>query len=310
MSLMRTFFLALSRSERLRQMALGFGPARKLARRFTAGETLEEAIAAVQKLNRQGLQATLDHLGESVTSETEARDAATAILDLLDAIEDSGIQSGVSVKLTQLGLELSPALAAENLRRIVARASEAWRFVRIDMENAEYVQQTLDLFEALWAQYKNLGVVIQSYLRRSAADVERLVQLGASVRLVKGAYDESPEVAFVDKAEIDASFNQLMEQLFGEEAQANGVFPAIATHDAKLIDSTKAYADRGNVARDSFEFQMLLGVRSRLQQQLVAEGYRVRAYVPYGDQWYPYLMRRLAERPANAYLLLRNLIRS
>jgi proline dehydrogenase len=310
MSLMPTFFLTLSRSERLQQMALGLGPARSLARRFTAGDTLEEAIAAVQELNRQGLLATLDHLGESVTSETEARDATAAIVDLLEAIEASGIQSGISVKLTQLGLEVSPALAAENLQRIVARASEAWRFVRIDMENAEYVQQTLDLFEALWAQYRNVGVVIQSYLRRSAGDVTRLVRLGASVRLVKGAYDESPDVAFADKVEIDASFNRLMEQLFSDEAQANGVFPAIATHDADLIDRTKAYADRRSVARDSFEFQMLRGVRSRLQHQLVAEGYRVRAYVPYGEQWYPYLLRRLAERPANAYLLLRNLIRS
>jgi proline dehydrogenase len=310
MSLTRTFFLALSRSERLRQIALGLGPARRLARRFTADETLEEAVTTVQKLNRQGLLATLDHLGESVTSEIEARDATTAILDLLDAIEASGIQSGISVKLTQLGLELNVALAAENLRRTVARASEAWRFVRIDMENAEYVQQTLDLFEGLWAEYRNVGVVIQSYLRRSAGDVERLVQLGASVRLVKGAYDELPDVAFDDKAEIDANFDQLMEQLLSDEAQANGVFPAIATHDGKLIDSTKAYADRRNIAKDSFEFQMLLGVRSTLQHQLVAEGYRVRAYVPYGEQWYPYLMRRLAERPANAYLLLRNLIRS
>jgi proline dehydrogenase len=310
MSLMPTFFLTLYRSERLQQMALGLGPARSLARRFTAGDTLEEAIAAVQELNRQGLLATLDHLGESVTSETEARDATAAIVDLLEAIEASGIQSGISVKLTQLGLEVSPALAAENLQRIVARASEAWRFVRIDMENAEYVQQTLDLFEALWAQYRNVGVVIQSYLRRSAGDVTRLVRLGASVRLVKGAYDESPDVAFADKVEIDASFNRLMEQLFSDEAQANGVFPAIATHDADLIDRTKAYADRRSVARDSFEFQMLRGVRSRLQHQLVAEGYRVRAYVPYGEQWYPYLLRRLAERPANAYLLLRNLIRS
>jgi proline dehydrogenase len=307
---MRTFLLALSRSVQLRQMAVGFEPARKLARRFTAGETLEEALAVAQRLNEEGLEVTLDHLGESVTGEPEARDAATATLDLLDGIEASGIRSGISVKLTQLGLELSPALTADNLRQIVARASEARRFVRIDMENAEYVQQTLDLFESLWGQYRNVGVVIQSYLHRSAGDVERLAQLGASVRLVKGAYDEPPDVAFADKAEIDASFNRLMEQLFGNEARANGVFPAIATHDADLIDSARSYADRQNMARDSFEFQMLLGVRSTLQQQLVAEGYRVRAYVPYGEQWYPYLMRRLAERPANVYLIVQNLVRS
>jgi proline dehydrogenase len=309
MSLMRTFFLSLSRSEQLRQTAMRFGPARKMARRFIAGETLDEAIAAVQSLNGKGHLATLDHLGENVTSETEARDATTGVLDLLEAIEASGVQSGVSVKLTQLGLELSPALAAENLQRIVTRAAEAGRFVRIDMESSEHVQQTLDLFEELWARHRNMGVVIQSYLRRSTGDLARLVQLGASVRLVKGAYDEPPEVAFADKADTDASFIQLMEQLFSDEAQANGVFPAIATHDTRLIDRARDHALRRGVAQDRFEFQMLYGIRSGLQHQLVTDGYRVRAYVPYGEQWYPYLLRRLAERPANVSFLLRSLLR-
>jgi proline dehydrogenase len=310
MSLMRNFFLALSRSDWLREMMVSFGPARSMARRFVAGETLEETIDAVEALNKQGLLATLDHLGENITSETEARDATCEILDLLAAIEDHDLQSGVSVKLTQLGLDMSPALAAENLVRILDRAVDADCFVRIDMENSDYIQITLDLFEELWTRYKNVGVVIQSYLYRSADDVARLVDLGASVRLVKGAYDEPPDLAYPDKADTDANFVRLMEQLFNEKAQANGVFPAIATHDTKLIDWAKDHAQQQGIPRDRFEFQMLYGIRSGLQRQLVAEGYRVRAYVPYGEQWYPYFMRRLAERPANVFFLLRNLLRA
>jgi proline dehydrogenase len=309
MPLLRTFFLALSRSESLREMMVHFGPARAMARRFVAGETLEEAIAVVRTLNNQGLLATLDHLGENVTSETEARDATTEILDLLEAIEVSDVQSGVSVKLTQLGLELSPALASENLAFIVDRAAEAGRFVRIDMESSETTQATLDLFEELWRQHKNVGVVVQSYLYRSADDVARLVELGASVRLVKGAYDEPPEVAYPDKADTDANFVKLMEMLFGETAQASGVFPAIATHDIKLINQARDHTRHRAIPADRFEFQMLYGIRTGLQHQLASEGYRVRAYVPYGEQWYPYFMRRLAERPANLLFLLRNLLR-
>jgi proline dehydrogenase len=252
----------------------------------------------------------LDHLGENITSEIEARDATCEILDLLAAIEDHDTQSGVSVKLTQLGLDMSPALAAENLVRILDRAAQVDRFVRIDMESSDYIQITLDLFEELWSHYKNVGVVIQSYLYRSADDVARLVDLGASVRLVKGAYDEPPDLAYPDKADTDANFVRLMEQLFSEEAQANGAFPAIATHDTKLIDWTKDHARRQGIPQDRFEFQMLYGIRSGLQRQLAAEGYRVRAYVPYGEQWYPYFMRRLAERPANVLFLLRNLLRA
>jgi proline dehydrogenase len=281
-----------------------------MARRFVAGETVEEAIAAVQALNAQGLLATLDHLGENVAAEAEARTASDQVLRLLDAIEASGVRSGVSVKLTQLGLDVRPALAAENVERIVARAAEARRFVRIDMESSGYVQPTLDLFEELWGRYKNVGVVIQSYLNRSTDDVARLVEMGASVRLVKGAYDEAPEVAYPSKADTDANFVRLMEILFSEEAQALGVFPAIATHDTRLIDWAKDHTRRQGIGRDRFEFQMLYGIRPRLQRQLAAEGFRVRAYVPYGEQWYPYLMRRLAERPANVIFLLRNLFRT
>jgi proline dehydrogenase len=309
MSLLRNLFLALSRSRTLQQAMVNLGPARSMARRFVAGERLEEAITAVEGLNGQGLLATLDHLGENVTSETESRDAAHELLDLLAAIDASGVRSGVSVKLTQLGLDLSPALAAENVERIVGRAAEAGRFVRIDMESHEYVQPTLDLFEGLWGRYRNVGVVIQSYLYRSASDVARLVELGASVRLVKGAYDEPPEVAYPDKADTDASYVRLMELLFSKEAQASGAYPAIATHDTGLIDWAKEHTQHQGIPPERFEFQMLYGIRTGLQRQLAAEGYRVRAYVPYGEQWYPYLMRRLAERPANLLFLLRNLFR-
>ncbi len=310
MTLMRDFFLALSRSDRLRAFAVGFGPARAMVRRFVAGETLADAVAAMQALNDEGLLGTLDHLGENVTSETEARDATTSILDLLETIEEHDLQSGASVKLTQLGLDLSPALALENLERIVTRAARAERFVRIDMESYEYVQTTLDLFEELWGRHKNVGVVIQSYLYRSADDVARLVEMGASVRLVKGAYDEPPEVAYPDKADTDANFVRLMEMLLSPEARANGVFAAIATHDTALIDWAKDHARQEGIPPDRYEFQMLYGIRGRLQRQLVADGYRVRAYVPYGQQWYPYFMRRLAERPANVFFLLRNLLRA
>ena len=223
---MRTLFLALSHSQRLRSVATRFGPARSMARRFVAGESLDEAIKAVAALNLQGVRATLDHRGENVVSETEARDGTHQVLDLIEAIAESGVQASVSVKLTQLGLDLSPALAAENLERIVERAAQVGRFVRIDMESSDYTQVTLDLFEGLWSRYKNVGIVIQSYLHRSASDVARLVELGAPVRLVKGAYNEPPGVAFAEKADTDKSFVQLAEQLLGVEAQANGVYAA------------------------------------------------------------------------------------
>jgi proline dehydrogenase len=309
MSLTRSLFLALSRSGSLQRLSAGLPPMRAMVRRFVAGETLQEAVAAVQALNDAGLLATLDHLGENVTTETEARDSGNEILDLVAAIEEEGLDSGVSVKLTQLGLDLGPWLATENLQRIVARAAKAGRFVRIDMESHEYVDATLDIFRGLWDRYKNLGVVIQSYLYRSDDDVARLVEMGASVRLVKGAYDEPPEVAYPDKTDTDAAYVRQMAMLFSPEARANGVVPAIATHDMRLIDWAKEYAQQQGIGREEFEFQMLYGIRPGLQRQLAAEGYRVRAYVPYGRQWYPYFMRRLAERPANVLFLLRNLLR-
>jgi proline dehydrogenase len=307
---MRSLFLALSESAQLRQVAVGFGPARAMARRFVAGEELEEAVSVVHELNGQGVLATLDPLGENVTSETEARDATNEILSLIEAIQANGLQSGVSVKLTQLGLDLGPWLVTDNLQRVVALAMQANRFVRIDMESSDYVQTTLDLFKELWASYRNVGVVIQSYLYRSVDDVTRLIDMGASIRLVKGAYNEPSEVAFPDKRDTDANFVRLMQMLFSEQAQANGVYPAIATHDTKLIDWAKGHTQEQGISKKGFEFQMLYGIRTGLQRQLVEEGYKVRIYVPYGQQWYPYFMRRLAERPANVLFLVRNLLRS
>jgi proline dehydrogenase len=309
MPLTRDFFIALSRSARLRTVAVKFGPARAMARRFVAGERLDQAIAAVQALNQQGLLATLDQLGENTTTETEAREATSEIVKALDAIQAAGSRSGVSIKLTQMGLDLSPALAAENVQRIVARAADAGRFVRIDMESSEYVDRTLELFEALWPRYKNVGAVIQSYLYRSAADVEHLIELGASVRLVKGAYNEPPEVAFPRKADTDEAYIRLADRLLSPDAQARGVFPAFGTHDTRLIDWVKDCARQRTIPLDRFEFQMLYGIRSGLQRQIAAEGYRVRVYTPYGEQWWPYFMRRLAERPANVVFILKNLLK-
>lgn len=305
----RAFFLALSNSERLRRLATDSAPARAMSRRFVAGEERAEAVSLVQRLNLEGLLGTLDYLGENTTSETKARDSATEVLDLLGELEAADADVGVSIKLTQLGLDLSPALAAENARGLVHRAAEIGRFVRIDMESSEYVQPTLDLFEELWQSHKNVGVVIQSYLYRSTEDTARLVEMGASVRLVKGAYDEAAHVAYPDKAGTDASFLRLAEQLFSDRAQSLGVYPAIATHDVALVDWVREHTRRFRISPDQFEYQMLYGIRRRLQRKLVAEGYRVRVYIPYGEHWYPYLMRRLAERPANLAFVLRSLLR-
>ena len=305
----RSLFLALARSERLRGWAVGLGPARALSRRFVAGESLDEAITTARGLNENGLLATLDHLGENVGSETEARDATIEVLELLDAIDSSGIRSGVSVKLTQLGLDLSPSLALDNLQRIVAHAATVDRFVRIDMESHEYVQVTLEIFHELRLRYTNVGTVIQSHLHRSMDDIGRLINAGASVRLVKGAYDEPGEVAHTDKRKTDTAYVRIMQQLFSDRAVSNGVIPAIATHDTMLIDWAKDHAKHRRIPAEQFEFQMLYGIRGDLQRKLVAEGYRVRSYVPYGSHWYPYLVRRLAERPANLVFLLRNLAR-
>jgi len=303
----KAVFSMLASSGALKRLASRYGMRRSdsFARRFIAGETIEEAIAAARAIEQAGLSVTLDHLGESVSS-TEAADEATrSYLDVVSRIADAGISRNISIKLTQLGLDVDRATTVDNLRRILDAAGKVGFFVRIDMEGSAYTAQTLEIFETLWGiGYRNAGVVIQSYLRRSAADVGRMNALGARVRLVKGAYREPRQVAFQQKAEVDASFVELMQVLLG-----HGTHPAIATHDPAMIDATKQYASSRGIAKDTFEFQMLFGIRRDLQSQLAGEGYPFRVYVPFGREWFPYFMRRLGERPANVSFVVKSLVR-
>jgi proline dehydrogenase len=278
----------------------------QLAWRFVAGEELEDGIAVAQTLNTQGLRASLDYLGENVRSEAEAQRAVQAYLAALEAIARDSVDAYVSLKLTQLGLDIDPGLAVRNLTQVLERARALGDiFVRLDMESSAYTARTLDVHEQLWrAGFHNLGLVLQAYLYRTAADVERAIELGAPVRLCKGAYLEPPEVAFGEKAAVDANFAGLAERLL-----LAGTYPAIATHDERLIRHVQDVARRNRIAPDRFEFQMLFGVRRDLQLRLVSQGYRVRVYVPYGREWYPYLMRRLAERPANLAFFARAVLK-
>jgi len=301
--MLRPILLALSNRPHLARWALRHPVLRRAALRFVAGERLAEAVAAILALNASGLAATLDHLGEHTTTRTGAEASARAYLAILDELRRTGVDCNLSVKLTQLGLDLDETLCEAHLHAILERAGDT--FVRIDMESSRYIEPTLALFERQWgAGRRNVGVVIQSYLRRSPADVERLIALGARVRLVKGAYAEPPSAAFPHKRDVDAAFAGLAEQLL-----RRGVYPAIATHDDRLIASARGIAASHGTGPDRFEFQMLYGIRRDLQARLHREGYRVRVYVPFGEEWYPYFMRRLAERPANVMFVIGSLLR-
>ncbi len=282
------------------------GFARKFASRFVAGETIDQGVEAARELSRRGITPSLDLLGESVTVESEAVAARDQYLAMLDRMAASGVEVNVSVKLTQMGLDIAEDLCAANMIRILDRARGLGGFVRLDMESSEYTQRTLDFFAArLFPEYgKHCGVVIQSMLRRSQADIERLIGLGARVRLCKGAYLESEEVAFPDKADVDRSYIRLMERLL-----VGGNYPALATHDERIITHARRFVAAQQIPSDRFEFQMLYGVRRDLQVRLRRAGYRMRVYIPFGTQWYPYLMRRLAERPANIAFILGNVVR-
>ena len=297
---MRTLLLFLSRNRRLRRWMESFPLARRLASRFVAGDTLEEALEVARRINAQGIAVTLDHLGENVTSLEEAEASRDVYLRVLDEIAARGIQANVSIKLTQFGMGLSEAACGQNVERLVARAAELRNFVRIDMESSDYTDRTLRLVENLHARYGATGTVIQAYLRRSRADVESLSARGIRIRLCKGAYLEPPSAAFPKKADVDRNYLALMRFLL-----ESGDYPAIATHDEKIIRETERFAREGKIPRDRFEFQMLFGIRREMQRRLVAEGYRLRLYVPFGKAWYPYFMRRLAERPANLFFLIR-----
>ena len=279
-------------------------PARRLSTRFVAGETLDQALAVARKLNSEGISVTLDHLGESVSTLPEAAEARDVYLRTLNAIHDNAINGNVSLKLTQFGLDLSYDQCLANVDQLVRRAAELRNFVRVDMESSEYTERTLDLVHTLFARYGSVGVVIQSYLYRSQADVEKLCAEKIRVRLCKGAYLEPAAVAFAEKAKVDQNYLDLTRYLL-----EHGTYPAIATHDDAIIRQTIAYAAERKIPRDAFEFQMLYGIRRDLQDRLVKDGYRLRLYVPFGKAWYPYYMRRLAERPANVLFMLRNLVR-
>ena len=288
-----------AKNDKKRQMkALTF-----MARRFVAGDTASEAMNVVRALNAQGLTATLDFLGEDCLNEGQASAAAEEILGLLRRISDLGLQSNVSLKLTQLGFNLSPQLARGYLMRLLDAADQKGNFIRIDMEGSHYTQSTLELFYEVFRARKNVGAVIQSYLRRSAQDVEALIRVGARVRLVKGAYKEPVEVAFATKEEVHDNYDRLARRLL--EA---GDYPAIATHDEARIQAAIAFAREKGISKDKFEFQMLYGLRPRRWSELRAEGYPMRVYVPYGTHWFPYFVRRLRERKENWMFVLRNLL--
>ena len=306
---MPTLLLWLSHSKFFRSLASRLGFVRRAVLRFVAGETVDDAIRAIRELNAQGIQTTLAPLGENVENEDDARRATDDYLKVLDAIGSSGVKSHVSLKLTALGLDLGDDFCRENVKRILQKAKAIGSFVRIDMEGSDYTDRTLAIYRSLCPEFDDVGIVIQAYLYRSEADIVALCNTGAKVRLCKGAYKEPPVLAFPKKADVDASYVRLTKMLLSAEARAKGTRGAIATHDPKMIDAAKQYAAERNVPHDEFEFQMLYGIRRELQRQLAAEGYTMRVYVPYGTEWYPYFMRRLAERPANVWFVLSNLLR-
>jgi proline dehydrogenase len=303
---MRQSLLWLSEQRRIFNFVRKNRVARKFASRFVAGETIEEAVKAAQELAGRGITASLDFLGESVTMESEAVAARDQYLEMLDRLAAAGQQVNVSVKLTQMGLDISEDLCYANMERILDKAAALRGFVRLDMESSEYTQKTLDFFtQRLYQKYRDhCGVVIQSALRRSERDIEDLIALRARVRLCKGAYLEPPDVAFPEKKDVDKNYLLLLERLL-----LKGNYPGIATHDEAIIRHARQFAQTQGIEPERYEFQMLYGVRRDLQARLHQTGYNMRVYIPFGTQWYPYLMRRLAERPANIAFILGNLVR-
>ena len=309
---LRGVLIYLSQAGWARNIISNWGVSWRVASRFVSGTNREAAIATTRVLNDKGLLVTLDYLGESCTTPEEALQARTEILHLLDDIEKHKLRANVSLKPTQLGLKLDPQLAYENIRLVVQKAKSVGNFIRIDMEDHPTTDATLNIFRQL--RYTdgldNVGVVIQSYLYRSEGDIEQLIGNGARVRLCKGAYAEPPEVAYPQKPDVDANYLNLSRMLLSDKAQSNGVYPAFATHDPAMINDLKLYIAANKISLDSFEFQMLFGIRRDLQSALAQEGYRVRVYVPYGEAWYPYFVRRLAERPANIWFFISNFVKA
>jgi proline dehydrogenase len=319
--MLRSFLIYLSQAAWARQMVTSWSFAWRAASRFVAGEKLEDAIRVVKELNAKGINATLDHLGEHTSDEQKAVQAADDIIEALKAIDQTGVRSNVSIKLTQIGLALDEELCAQNLQRILEYSEAHGTFVRIDMEDSPWVEQTLGMYRRMQVECgcQNLGVVIQAYLYRSAEDVENLVSDGARIRLCKGAYQEPEEIAYPKKSDVDASYDRLAAQIIDGALQhgapvinENGKIPpipAIATHDENRVEFVENYIQKANLPKSALEFQMLNGIRRDLQERLAEQGYPVRVYVPYGTEWYPYFTRRLAERPANLWFFLSNFFR-
>lgn len=319
--MLRSILIYLSKAGWARKIVTSWSFAWKAASRFIAGEKLEDAIRVIKDLNASGITATLDHLGENTTNILEAEKATQDIIKALDALEESNVKANVSIKLTQIGFLLDEELCEKNLQRILTHAKSLNNFIRIDMEDSSCVQTTLKLFNKMKTElgFDNTGVVIQSYLYRSQADVEKICEFGGRVRLCKGAYKEPPEVAFPQKRDVDQNYDRIIEMLI-DCALAHGApevskdgrvppIPAIGTHDPTRMVNAKAYAERKGLPKKAMEFQMLHGIRRDLQENAAKEGYPVRIYVPYGTEWYPYFVRRLAERPANLWFFISNLFR-
>jgi proline dehydrogenase len=304
-ALSRATFSTLADSRTLKKVASRYGMRpHGFARRFVAGETIEEAIECARRIEQSGMTVTLDHLGERVITREDATRSTREYIAIVEAIAKAGISRNISVKLTQLGLDIDRATAVDNIRRVLDVASRDDFFVRIDMEGSAYTEQTLEAVDSLWGiGCHNIGIVIQAYLKRSPADLKRVLALGMRVRLVKGAYREPKDVALQDKEDVDRAFLDLMKVLLRE-----GTYPAIATHDPAMIAAARKFATEHGINKAAFEFQMLYGIRRDLQRHLVAEGYPFRVYVPFGTDWFPYFMRRLGERPANVGFVLKGLL--
>ncbi len=305
--IMRAFFIKLSESRALRSMAEKSFLGQRMSRRFVAGMSVEDALSATREVNRLGMSVSVDNLGENVTNAAEAKESAELYHQMLEAIAGEKLNANVSLKLTHMGLDVDPELAHALSSNLVGHAARAGNFARIDMEGSAYTQKTLDFVRKLHAEPGNanaIGAVIQSYLRRSEQDVRELCAEKIRIRLCKGAYKEPASIAFPDKADVDANYVKLMQIML-----QSGVYHGIATHDEKMIEATIAFARKESIPPSAFEFQMLYGIRRDLQQKLVRDGWNVRIYIPFGSEWYPYLMRRLAERPANAIFILKNLFR-
>jgi proline dehydrogenase len=303
--LSKAFFQSLSHSRTLKTLAsrYGMGGRGAFARRFIAGETIGDAIEVVRQIEARGLHHTLDHLGESVTTLDGTGAATRDYLTLIDEVSGAGIEPNLSLKLTQLGLDVDRAICVDNLRRILAAGDRHGFFVRIDMESARYIPATLEIVETVWRHgNRNVGVVLQSCLHRTEQDFVRVNALGARIRLVKGAYRERKTVAYQLKSEVDDAYVRLAKRLLTE-----GTYPAIATHDETILDEVRRFAGERAIPPDRYEFQMLYGIRRDLQTALTAQGYRMRVYVPFGREWFPYFMRRLGERPANVAFVIKSL---